>query len=96
MASLAVWKGSSRTVEAGFESDLVATLPAGSGPRVKADLESVQPLVAPIAAGQRVGTLKLTLDGRPLAEYPVVALQEVQAANILRRTWDSLRLMIKQ
>jgi D-alanyl-D-alanine carboxypeptidase (penicillin-binding protein 5/6) len=56
----------------------------------------VQPLVAPIAAGQRVGTLKLALDGRPLAEYPVVALQEVQTANILRRTWDSLRLMLKQ
>ena len=63
---------------------------------MKADLESVQPLVAPIAAGQRVGTLKLALDGRPLAEYPVVALQEVQTANILRRTWDSLRLMLKQ
>jgi D-alanyl-D-alanine carboxypeptidase len=63
---------------------------------VKADLESVQPLVAPIAAGQRIGTLKLALDGRPLAEYPVVALQEVQAANIFRRTWDSLRLMLKQ
>jgi D-alanyl-D-alanine carboxypeptidase len=63
---------------------------------VKADLESVQPLVAPIAAGQRVDTLKLALDGRPLAEYPVVALQEVQTANILRRTWDSLRLMLKQ
>ena len=96
VASLAVWKGASRTVDAGFESDLVATLPAGSGSRVKADLESVQPLVAPIAAGQRVGTLKLSLDGRPLAEYPVVALQEVQAANIFRRSWDSLRLMLKQ
>jgi D-alanyl-D-alanine carboxypeptidase (penicillin-binding protein 5/6) len=95
VASLAVWKGSSRTVDAGFESDLVVTLPAGSGARVKADLESVQPLVAPIAAGQRVGTLKLALDGRPLAEYPVVALQEVQTANIFRRTWDSLRLMLK-
>jgi D-alanyl-D-alanine carboxypeptidase (penicillin-binding protein 5/6) len=96
VASLAVWKGSSRAVDAGFESDLLVTLPAGSGSRVKADLESVQPLVAPIAAGQRVGTLKLALDGRPLAEYPVVALQEVQTANILRRTWDSLRLMLKQ
>ena len=96
VASLAVWKGSSRAVDAGFESDLLVTLPAGSGSRVKADLESVQPLVAPLAAGQRVGTLKLALDGRPLAEYPVVALQEVQTANILRRTWDSLRLMLKQ
>ena len=95
VASLAVWKGSSRMVDAGFEGDLLVTLPAGSGTRVKADLESVQPLVAPIAAGQRVGTLKLTLDGRQLAEYPVVALQEVQTANIFRRTWDSLRLMLK-
>jgi D-alanyl-D-alanine carboxypeptidase (penicillin-binding protein 5/6) len=95
VAALAVWKGASRTVDAGFDADLVVTLPAGSGSRVKAELESVQPLVAPIAAGQRVGTLKLALDGRPLAEYPVVALQDVQTANIFRRTWDSLRLMLK-
>jgi D-alanyl-D-alanine carboxypeptidase (penicillin-binding protein 5/6) len=95
VASLEVWKGSARRVDAGFESDLVVTLPAGSGSRVKADLESVQPLVAPIAAGQRVGTLKLALDGRPLAEYPVVALEAVQTANIFRRSWDSLRLMLK-
>jgi D-alanyl-D-alanine carboxypeptidase (penicillin-binding protein 5/6) len=95
VASLDVWKGSARQVEAGFEADLVTTLPAGAGPRVKADLESVQPLVAPIAAGQKVGTLKLTLDGRPLAEYPVVALQAVEGANIFRRTWDGVRLMFK-
>ncbi|MBC7779638.1 MAG: D-alanyl-D-alanine carboxypeptidase, partial [Proteobacteria bacterium] len=94
VASLEVWKGSARRVDAGFEADLVTTLPAGSGSRVKADLESVQPLVAPIAAGQRVGTLRLALDGRPLAEYPVVALQAVDTANIFRRAWDSLRLMI--
>jgi serine-type D-Ala-D-Ala carboxypeptidase (penicillin-binding protein 5/6) len=93
VSSLAVFKGTARQVEAGFDSDLVVTLPAGSGSRVKADLESVQPLVAPVAAGQRVGTLKLTLDGRALAEYPVVALQPVEMANIFRRAWDSMRLM---
>ncbi len=92
VASLGVFKGAARQVEAGFERDLVVTLPAGSGARVKADLESVQPLLAPVAAGQRVGTLKLTLDGRPLAEYPVVALRAVETANIFRRAWDSLRL----
>jgi len=38
VASLDVWKGAARQVQAGFESDLVTTLPAGSGARVKADL----------------------------------------------------------
>ena len=95
VGSLEVWKGSSRQIKAGFESGLMVTLPAGSGPRVKAELESVQPLMAPVAAGQRVGTLRLTLDGRPLAEYPVVALEAVEVANVLRRAWDGLRLMFK-
>jgi len=95
VGTLDVWKGSSRQVKAGFESGLVVTLPAGSGPRVKAELESVQPLMAPVAAGQRVGTLRLTLEGRPLAEYPVVALEGVEVANLFRRVWDGFRLMFK-
>jgi len=95
VASLEVWKGSARRVQAGFETDLLATLPAGAGSRVKADLESVQPLMAPIAAGQKVGMLKLTLDGRAIGEYPVVALQAVEGANLFRRAWDSVRLMFK-
>ena len=63
--------------------------------RLKATMESMQPLVAPVAEGQRVGTLRVTLDDKPVGEYPVVALEPVGVASMLGRAWDSLRLMIR-
>ena len=93
--SLDVWKGSQRAVKAGFRSDLLVTIPKGEADKLKAELASQQPLVAPVALGQRVGTLRVTLDGKPLGEYPLVALEAVPEAGILRRAWDTLRLWLK-
>jgi D-alanyl-D-alanine carboxypeptidase (penicillin-binding protein 5/6) len=52
-------------------------------------------LIAPVAAGQEVGTLKLTLDGKPMLERKLVAAAEMPVAGIFGRLWDSLRLMIQ-
>ena len=93
--SLEVWKGASREVKAGLRKDLFVTVPKGEAAKLKADLESQQPLVAPVNADQRVATLRVTLDGKPYAEYPVVALETVGPAGIFGRAWDTLRLWIK-
>ncbi len=90
-----VWKGARPSLKAGFRSDLVVTIPKGQGEKLKAELLSQSPLVAPVAAGTRVGNLRVTLEGKPLGEYPVVALEEVPAAGIFIRAWDTLRLWLK-
>ena len=71
------------------------TVPKGEGGKLKAELLSLQPLVAPVAQGQQVGALRFSLDGRPLGEYPLVALEAVPAAGLLGRAWDTLRLWLK-
>ena len=90
-----VWKGARATLKAGFRADLVVTVPKGQGEKLKAELLSQSPLVAPVAAGTRVGNLRVTLDGKALGEYPVVALEEVPAAGIFVRAWDTLRLWLR-
>jgi D-alanyl-D-alanine carboxypeptidase (penicillin-binding protein 5/6) len=95
VATLRVWKGSSNMVKAGFTDDLYLSLPKGQVEKLKASVESVQPLLAPIAAGERVGTMKLVLDGRPYREMPIVALESVPVAGMLGRGWDSIRLLFK-
>ncbi len=90
-----VWKGTRGTLKAGFREDLVVTIPKGQGEKLKAELLSHSPLVAPVAAGTRVGNLRVTLDGKALGEYPVVALEEVPAAGIFVRAWDTLRLWLR-
>lgn len=90
-----VWKGAKSSLKAGFRGDLVVTVPKGQGERLKAELLSLSPLVAPVAEGGRVGNLRVTLDGKPIGEYPVVALEAVPAAGIFGRAWDTLRLWLK-
>ncbi len=85
----------SLNVNAGFLSDLYVSLPQGQADKVKANLESRQPLLAPVAAGQQIGVMKLTLDGKPYAELPVVALEDIALAGVFGRGWDSLRLLFK-
>lgn len=92
---IAVWKGSSSVVKTGFPGGLVVAVPKGEAGKVKAELVTQPPLIAPIAAGQRVGILRVTLDGRPYAEYAAVALEGVPVAGLFGRAWDTLRLWMR-
>lgn len=95
VANVQIWKGAGNSLKAGFSDDLYVSLPKGQADKLKANLESRQPLIAPVSAGQKVGVMKLTLDSKPYAEIPVVALEAVAVAGILGRGWDSIRLFFK-
>ena len=95
VSTVKVWKGSSNTVKAGFPYDLFLSVPKGAADKLKASVETQQPLLAPIAAGQKIGVMRVELEGKPYGEFPVVALEEVPLAGIFGRGWDSLRLLFK-
>ena len=95
VASLRVWKGGGNSVKVGFLNDFYVSPLKGQADKLKAVLESQQPLFAPIIVGQKIGTMKLALDGKPYAEVPVVALEAVTLAGVLGRGWDSIRLLFK-
>lgn len=87
-----VWKGKAQQVKAGFDADVLLTVPKGQGDKLKADIERVQPLVAPIAAGQRIGTLRVRLNDQVMAERAVLATEKVDEAGFTGRLWDTIRL----
>ena len=95
VSTVKVWKGSANTLKAGFPYDLYLSVPKGASEKLRATVETKQPLLAPIAAGQKIGVLRVELDGKPYGEFPVLALEEVPLAGILGRGWDSLRLLFK-
>ena len=95
VSNVRVWKGNTNAVKAGFPYDLYLSVPKGVGEKLKASMETQQPLIAPIAAGQKIGVLRVELDGKPYGEFPVVALEDAPLAGILGRGWDSLRLLFK-
>jgi D-alanyl-D-alanine carboxypeptidase (penicillin-binding protein 5/6) len=89
-----VWEGTEQEIAIGFKVDLVVSVPKGKLKQLKATLKIYQPIAAPISRGQKLGILKLTLAGKPFAEYPIVALDKVSVANIFSRGWDNIRLFI--
>jgi D-alanyl-D-alanine carboxypeptidase (penicillin-binding protein 5/6) len=95
VATPEVWKGSQNQVKIGFTHDVYVTVPKGVADKMKPVLERTDPLVAPVAQNSKVGTLKVVVDGKPLSELPVVALEQVNQASIFGRAWDSMRLWMK-
>jgi D-alanyl-D-alanine carboxypeptidase (penicillin-binding protein 5/6) len=94
-ATPTVWKGSSSTLKLGSPDPLVVAVPAGDSARITTEIDRPEPLIAPFAKGQAVGTLKVKLDGQTLAEEPLVALDAVDEAGFLGRAWDAMRLWMK-
>jgi D-alanyl-D-alanine carboxypeptidase (penicillin-binding protein 5/6) len=93
--TLEVWKGTAKAVKAGLKSDLLVAVPKGEAEKIKAELVAQQPLVAPLAKDQRIGVLRVSFDGKPVGEYPLLALEPVAEAGIFGRAWDTLRLWFK-
>ena len=95
VTQLRIWKGTASLLDVGFRRDLFLSIPKGAYSQLKATMETHQPILAPIMGGQKLGVLKLTLDGKPYAEFPLVALEAVPLANVFSRGWDSIRLMFQ-
>ena len=95
VATLRIWKGTESHLPIGFRRELFLTIPKGTRDQLKATMETRQPVFAPVSGGQQLGVLKLTLDGKPYAEFPLVALDSVPLANVFSRGWDSIRLFFQ-
>ena len=95
IATPEIFKGAQNTLKLGFERDIWLTLPKDKFAGLKATLVTSQPLIAPYSLGQKAGVMKLTQNGKSIAEIPVVALENVPVAGFLGRGWDAIRLLLK-
>ncbi|WP_432259069.1 D-alanyl-D-alanine carboxypeptidase family protein [Cupriavidus sp. TMH.W2] len=96
LATPDIYKGKSGTVKIGVQNETFVTVPKGTGGRLKPVLERQELLIAPISAGQQVGMVKLMDGATKVAEFPVVALEEVPEAGFFGRLWDTIRLWFKR
>ena len=95
VATPKVWKGQAPQVRLGSGWPLVVAVPAGSVAQLKTQVSRPDPIVAPIARGQTIGTLQVFRGAELLLEVPLMALEGVEQAGMLGRAWDAIRLWIK-
>ena len=91
LGSAQVWFGSEDQVTAGLDRDLSITLPRGQKDKVQAVTRLMPDLEAPIAKGQKVGEVVVTLDGKTISTQPVVAMEAVEETNFVVRLWHHLK-----
>jgi D-alanyl-D-alanine carboxypeptidase (penicillin-binding protein 5/6) len=90
-----VWKGTASTVKLGRVQAIVVAVPAGTAGKLKTQVVRNDPLIAPFAKGQVLGTLRVTSGEQTVVDVPLVALDGVEQAGILGRAWDAMRLWIR-
>ena len=89
IAQQRVWKGTTKEVQLGVAEPLLVGVPRGRYGDLKPTMDVPKLLEAPITKGQAIGTVKVTLDGKLVAQAPLVALNDVEQGGFFRRLWDS-------
>jgi D-alanyl-D-alanine carboxypeptidase (penicillin-binding protein 5/6) len=89
-----IWKGQQDYVPVGLLEDALLTLPRGKKKLLDTEIEIAGTLEAPLAVGDQVGSLQLTLDGETVFRAPVVALEAVEKGGFFARLWDMILMWI--
>ncbi len=92
LAEPKVWKGEVESVQLGVADDVLVVIPRGKYEQLKARMDLPSLLIAPVEAGQKVGNVSVSLDGKPLIERPLVAIAAAPEGGIWRRTVDGFWL----
>ena len=90
VATQKVWKGQANELQLGVAEPLLVSMQRGRYAQLQPSMDVPRTLVAPIAKGQAVGKVRVMLDGKLLAEAPLVALEDVPEAGFFKRLWHEL------
>jgi len=84
----AINEGSDPSVAVTPKGAIAATMQVDSHAGLKTVVKTDPGLTAPVAQGQKVGTMTITAPDFPAMTVPVFAVQPVARANIFVRTWN--------
>ena len=90
-----VWKSAGEFSSLGVLEDLYVTLPRGAYDSLESTMDIPAIIEAPVAAGQPLAELTISLDGRQLAAEPLRALEDNPAGSLWQRTRDSVSLLFE-
>ncbi len=87
-----VWRSANEVSRLGVLNDLYITVRRGSYDKLESSLDIPAIVMAPIAAGQPVADLRISLEGEELLRTPLRALDDNPAGSFWQRSKDSVSL----
>lgn len=90
-----IYMGKTKNVGLGLQQDMYVTIPAGEYNMLKASMELQSKLKAPVTKGETYGSVNITLNGKPIATAPLIALQDDPIGGAWSRLTDRVSMFIK-
>ena len=87
-----LWEGKKNRLQIGVSKKVFVTIEAGKYSDIKTSLNLPASLIAPYKKGAKIGTLKITLNGKTLKTVPLVAMSDAQRGSFFSRKYDSILL----
>ena len=92
VATARIWKAEKESTPLGLPDDLYVTIPRGSFDDVESVLNMPATLMAPVAQGQPLAELQVSLNGSELINLPLRALEDNPDGSFWQRTRDGVKL----
>lgn len=90
--TIRAWQGEQTELALGVAAPLVVSVPHGAAPRLQLTPQVHEPVFAPVAAGQTLGKLTVSLDGKVLRTERLVALVALPEGSLWRQLSDKVQL----
>jgi serine-type D-Ala-D-Ala carboxypeptidase (penicillin-binding protein 5/6) len=89
-----VWGGAERWVNLVVHDAMRVALSPDEQERAEVKMIYSGPLIAPVKAGQAVGTVRVLVDGQPVIDAPLEVAEDVPAIQSMwKKAWDSVLIM---
>ncbi len=94
MAKVDVYMGKAETVPVALTQDIRKGLPVVDRKKISSQVRYLE-AKAPVAKGDKVAELDVSLPGRPLETYDLVAMEDVARKGLFSRAWTGLLAKIR-
>lgn len=93
IAEMPVWKGAESVLQLGTVKTASVTVPREAKGDIQINKEFPDRIYAPVEKGQKIGEVKVLLNGLEIETYPLVALNEIKKAGFFKLMYHNLLLL---
>ncbi len=95
LTRLPIWKGERSELPVGLSEPLYVTIPRGQYDNLKATMNVDETIIAPVEKGQEFGTVDISLEGKPVAQRPLISLESIPEGGVFTRLKDTVLMLIQ-
>ena len=95
-ANAKLWYGEDEFLNLTVADDVTLTFPRGSEKKFKAEIALNEVITAPIAAGQVLGNLQISLNENLLVDIPLVAEKDIAESGLFAKLFDWIILFFTE